>query len=75
MCESQDLICQTLSDELPFGDRPFVRAAPHSSLVASGLGRARGQAPQPLSGAPKAQGLTARTNPKPPWVLAECDLF
>ena len=49
--------------------RSFIRAAPHSSLVASGLGRARGQAPQPLSGAPKAQGLTARTNLKPPWIL------
>jgi hypothetical protein len=31
------------------------------------LGRAGGQAPQPRSGAPKAQGLTARTKPKPAY--------
>ena len=59
----------------PHSGRRFIRAAPHSSMVASGLGRAHRQAPQPLSGKPKAQGLTARTNPKPPWNLAECDLL
>ena len=41
-CESQDLICQTLSDELPFDDRQFVRAAPNLCMVAPGawVGRA-----------------------------------
>ena len=35
-------------------------------MAALGLGRAGSQAPQPRSGAPEAQGLTARTSPKPP---------
>jgi hypothetical protein len=43
------------------------------SEVALGLGRAGSQAPEPPSGALQAQGLTAQTNPKPPWIRAECD--
>src|SRR3954449_3639083 len=36
----------------------------HSGLAAQGLGWTGGQAPQPHSGAPEAQGLTARAGPK-----------
>src|SRR4051812_8854184 len=40
-------------------------------MVALSLGWTGGQAPQPHSGAPEAQGLTARTSPKRSDVLRQ----
>jgi hypothetical protein len=54
MCESRDLICQTVSDRDALG---MLSAAPHSGMKALALGRTGGQAPQSRSGAPEAQAV------------------
>jgi hypothetical protein len=43
----------------------MTRAAFHSDMETKGLGRTGGQAPSRESGAPEAQGLTARPSSKP----------
>jgi hypothetical protein len=61
-CESWDLICQTVSDCAALN---HVECSAYSGMEALGLARTGSQAPEPRSGAPKAQGLTAWPNAKP----------
>jgi hypothetical protein len=62
ICESWDLTHRTVSDGV-MRSGLFCELL-NSGMVALSLGWTGGQAPQPHSGAPEAQGLTARTSPK-----------
>jgi hypothetical protein len=69
---SRGALPESLSGDRQGGGLPHVRSSagvPVCALVRtdapSAWGRARGQAPKPRSGAPQAQGLTARTRSTP----------
>lgn len=58
-CNSQDLICRTVSGLGAIKGRVVPLQQAIFGLKTSGLVRSGGQAPKPRSGAPQAQGLTA----------------